>query len=191
MLLISALLTPFIAACNAPGSEVTLVSYKDPYFPEPLNLALNECVYRYDADGDAHIVGRSDTPPGSTGGQVTQILHVQIYWRPHPGKSHVERSTTNALLRYTLGTETGVAEYFGTGFAYPKEKRDERLVVELESAYLRLESLEGQVADLLGDMRVSGKLIATHTPARAAELLRVAELMRTLEVLGEAPPEDE
>ena len=163
--------------CRGPVSTVQFVSYKDAYFPETYRVVLPGCAYWIDAGHDIHVVGRADRPDSDGKGPVRQYLHVCIYWKPHPGKTHADSSTSDALLRYVVAGDNGVAVYTGTGFAFPKEQRGGRLEVDIESARLRLESLSGDLPDVLGDAHVTGKLIVDKDPGKAAQLIRESELL--------------
>jgi len=168
-----AALSFWLAGCGSGGVE--LLSYKDPYFPEPYRFQPQECVYRIDPTGDIHVAGRCVEE--IDGGQTTQYLHIHIFWKPLPGKTHAEASTTDALLRYVVATDAGVASYRGTGFVFPKKKRGDRLEVTIESGRLRLESSSGSLGDFLGNTRLTGELMAEHEPAMTANFLREAELL--------------
>lgn len=173
-----ALLAGVQAGCGLSTSTLELKSYRDPYFPEHYQVEFADCVYRVAPGGDIHVVGHTErSEADAPADPLTQSLHVHIYWQPHPGKTHAESSTSDAVLRYVVATDSGVAVYSGTGFAYPKSRRDGRIEVRIESARLRLESQSGDVPDVLGDTRVTGRLIATNDPAQAAALVRESELL--------------
>lgn len=177
-LTLALLLSASVAAgCRGPASSVELRSFRDPYFPEPYQLDLPGCVYRLDAGRDIHVAGKTHSADGPHG-SVTQYLHVHIYWKPNPGKTPADDSTSNALVRYVVVTPKGAAEYLGTGFAYPAGKPGKRLTVKLESVYLRPELVEGEVPDLLGQTHLSGQLVANCQPTAAAQLIRESELLR-------------
>ncbi len=158
-------------------SAIEFVSYKDPYFPERYQVDFDECAYQVAPGGDIHATGRART--STDNGLLTQLIHVHVYWRPWPGKTSVNETTTTALLRYAVATETGVAVYSGTGFALPKKMKNGKLRVQIESGRLRLESQSGDVPDLLGDARLVGTLILDDDPGLASHLTRELELLTT------------
>lgn len=167
-----------LLGCHRPTSTVELVSYKDPYFPEPYQVDFDHCVYRVDRGGDHHLVGRADFQPSADGqGRVTQFLHVHMFWKPWPGKTYADSTGMDATLRYVIVTQSGVASYVGTGFVYPKrQRRNGTIVAKIEHARLRLETLVGAPPELLGDARLNGTLVATHQPNQALDTLREMEL---------------
>ncbi len=163
--------------CKGPSSTVELVSYKDPSFPEPYLVEFAECAYRLAPGRDIHVAGRSEELDRD-GTPLRQYLHVHIYWKPHPGKTHANATATNALLRYVVATADGVATYAGTGFAFPKKKKlGNELQIEIESARLHLASQTGDLPDFLGQTTVAGTLSAMHDSGRATQLVREMELL--------------
>jgi hypothetical protein len=155
-----------------------LVSYKDPYFPEPYTVEFSQCAYQVDNCGDYHFVGRATREPVDGGsGRITQLLYVHLFWRPRPGKTFADKTNSNATIRYAIVTDSGVAVYAGTGFVYPKRKRfGSDVVATLERARLRLESLVGQAPELLGEARLTGKLVARQDPNLTMDVRRELEL---------------
>jgi hypothetical protein len=171
-----AIVAAWTCGCQQSGSTVEFTSYKDPYFPQPYVVDFDACAYRHDAGDDCHIV--AETTSTEDDQTVNQYLHVQIYWMPQPGKTYAHSTTTNALLRYVVATADGVAEYAGTGFVFPERRRDGRLELAIESGYLRLELLDGDVPELLGDARVEGELIAENDAGTVARVIRKSQLLR-------------
>ncbi len=156
------------------ASSVRLISYKDPYFPERVEVRLSDCAYWTDPGGDIHAAARAGSLVA--GQAVTHYLHVHIFWHPRPGKTWADQTTTDALLRYVVVAPDGVLVYCGTGFALPRKKLGRELRIDLELARLKLDSRSGELADIFGDFRLSGTLHARHAPAAAANLIREAEL---------------
>ena len=163
--------------CQGPVSRLELASYADPYFPEHSTVEFQNCAYRIDAGGDIHIVGRHDTQAESGRVTMRQNLHVDIYWKPYPGRTPVDPTMTDALVRYVVATPEGVATYAGTGFVFPKTTPGRTIEVDLESARLRLETTTGSLGDVLGETHVTGKLAAKHDPGTAAKLSHDLELV--------------
>jgi hypothetical protein len=176
--LVAVVLLAGLAGCTTvkPDSRVELVSYQDPYFPETFDVHMSECVYRKDASGDLHVVGRA-TAHDPEHGPLVQYLHVHVYWKPRPGKTYANASAATAVLRYLVLTDDGAAVYDGTGFAYPKRMRGGKLTLDIEAARLHLKSQRGDVPDVLGDARVNGRLRAQVEPAETTDLLRTIDLL--------------
>lgn len=174
--LLAGLAVVVLSGCNGPTSELRLVSYQDPYFPETVQVRLVDCKYRFDAGRDLLVVGRSELPDeDSEEAARAEYLHVRMFWKPVPGRSFAESSQTDALIRYVVVTEGGTAVYAGTGFAFPK-KRLGGMDIALESGRLQLESTDGDTPDVLGETRLTGTLRARHDPNAQAGLTREMEL---------------
>lgn len=127
-----------------------------------------------------------DEPAGDARAQkaeadfVEQLLHIHIFWRPRPGKTHANPTTTDAIMRYGIVTGTGAALYTGTGFAYPKLKsRGKRLAVDVESARLALANDIGDAPTLLGPTRVQGRIVARERSATVIDIRRELDLLET------------
>ena len=171
-------LVPALAAGLSAGcatSTVLLVSYKDPYFPERIHIALSDGACWTDASGDIHAAARGTTQTAQ--GTATHYLCIHRFWSPKPGKTHAEESMTDATLRYCVSTENGVLVYTGTGFVFPKKRLTGGLEINIESARLRLESRSGDLPDIFGNSRLTGTLLARDDPDAAADLIRQAELL--------------
>ncbi|MFQ5805635.1 MAG: hypothetical protein ACE5I3_04205 [Phycisphaerae bacterium] len=167
-----------LLGCTRPSAALELTSYKDPYFPETYEVALADCAYYVGPGGDYHVVGRaSHTPEDGTGGTITQLLHVHLFWKPRPGKTFDNPTTVDAIIRYAIVTDSGVAVYSGTGFVYPKRRRvSDELIAEIEIARLRLDSEAGDAPELLGAARLTGKLVAQNNASLAVDLRRQLDL---------------
>jgi hypothetical protein len=172
------LLPALVAGCGRPAASLEITSYKDPYFPETYEVALNDCAYYIDPGGDYHVVGRAEhTPADSSGASVTQLVHVHMFWKPRPGKTFDNPTAVDATIRYAIVTDAGTVVYCGTGFVYPKKRwLSAKLIAKVESARLRMESQCGDPPELLGVARVAGKLTAEDNPALAVDLRRQLEL---------------
>jgi hypothetical protein len=149
-------------------------SFKDPFFPERRTVSFPNCDYRTGPTGDIFVTARSSEE--QSGHQQTQYLSVHVFWKPKPGKTWVESSTTDALLRYVVRDDGGAVVYTGTGFAYLKPTFGGGLEIRIESGRLRLESTSGELEDRLGDMRLTGTLVPRRDPTGTANLEREAEL---------------
>jgi hypothetical protein len=157
------------------SSRLSVTSYQDPYFPETYHAAVRDAVYDVGPTGDIHAVGKAESQTDA--GRTTQYLHVHIFWKPHPGKTWAESSTTDAVLRYVLVTDKGSATYTGTGFAFPKKARwGDDYDITVESARLRLESKTGDMPDVLGPAQLTGRLHVRHDEPAAAHQVRDAQL---------------
>lgn len=90
-----------------------------------------------------------------------QFLHVQLMWLPYPGRTPVDETATNLIIRYVVVSEGQVGVYGGGGFAWPRGeagKEDVSLVIEGSSLALLAKS-EG-FTDLLTPARLTGTIYA-------------------------------
>ena len=162
------------AATGCATASMTFTSYKDPFFPETFSTRFPNCVYRTGPTGDIFVTARATEDKDAR--RQTQYLDLHVFWKPKPGKTWAESSTTDAILRYVVTDETGAAVYIGTGFAYPKQTLAGGLEIRLESGRLRLESRSGELEERLGDMGLTGTLTPRRDPGATANLQREAEL---------------
>lgn len=175
---VAALLPVLVWGCGRPTGTLALTSYKNPYSPETYQVKFAECAYYTGPSGDYHIVGRAThVPEDNPDGEVSQLLHVHLFWKPRPGKTYDNPSTMDATIRYAIITERGSAVYSGTGFVYARQRRmSDELIVEIESAQLRLERQQGDAPDVLGAVRAAGELLAQRDAALAVGLRRELDL---------------
>lgn len=178
LLFVATTLPMFVLGCTRPTGSLELTSYKDPYFPETYEVELDECAYYAGPGGDYHIVGRAThIPEDNPGGEITQLLHVHLFWQPRPGKTFDNPSSVDATIRYAILTEQGAAIYCGTAFVYPKKHRTgDDITVKIESARLRLESQDGEPPELIGTARLRGKFVADNDPSLTVDLRRELDL---------------
>jgi len=162
-----------LVAAGCTSSNLQLVSYKDPYFPETYRVNLTSGAYRTDPGGDIHAAAEGST--AAEHGATREFLHVHVFWKPMPGKTPADSTTTDATIRYVVETESGVAVYSGTGFAFPKETFGGGLDLVIEASRLRLESQSGALGDLFGNSRLTGTLKTRHDPVAAANIIRAAD----------------
>ncbi len=178
-LLVVAVLSPLLLlGCARPAGTLELTSYKDPYLPQTYLVEFDDCAYYCGPGGDYHIIGRAThAPAGDPKGEITQLLHVHLFWRPRPGKTFDNPTTVDATIRYAILTEQGAAIYCGTGFAYASQRRmSDLLDVKVENARLRLEHQSGDTPDLIGNARAIGELLAENNAGLVVDLRRELDL---------------
>jgi hypothetical protein len=129
-----------------------------------------------DRDGDYQIAARAARAPGAAAGSpIVQLLHVHIFWKPWPGKTHDDASGVDATLRYVVASDEGASVFSGTGFVYPRRDWRRQLVAELESGRLQLVARIGTPPEVLGDARIRGRLNPIEDPGQTVEMLRELE----------------
>ncbi|MCC6361062.1 MAG: hypothetical protein IT450_20160 [Phycisphaerales bacterium] len=178
--LIAAVLTAasLLTGCASRG-QVQLTSFKDPYFPENQRIAFDECVFRKDGGGDFLVVGYLGAwqPPGMDQ-PVEQWLEIRTFWQPKPGKTRDDPSGTTATLRLVLADENGCVVYTGAGFVFPSTIRfSKRMEFSIEGARLSPDSTSGSTTELLGEIRLQGKITADPDDHRAIDLSRQVDLL--------------
>ncbi|MFH1746558.1 MAG: hypothetical protein ABIG44_05870 [Planctomycetota bacterium] len=166
-----------LPGCARPKCEIELLSYKDPYFPEPYRVTFDTCVFRRDAGGDFHIAGLvTSSVEDQESATITQYLCVHVFWKPYPGRTFANSTTNDATIRYVIVTADGMAAYAGTGFILPKLRRDKLLTATIENANLKLVAQTGNPAEILGDARLTGTLQARRDDHQTIDLTRQLEL---------------
>ncbi len=172
----------FVGACQR--AETRFVSYRDPYFPAAFHVTCENCAYRVSPAGDVFVAGHAlrEAKPGigepqvePPGGRADEYLQVHIFWKPHPGKTWVESTMTDATLTYTVCNEQGTLTYVGTGFVYP-HRTAAGMEFDVESGRLRLVARSGEIPDTLGDTRLTGTMHARQDAAATVDLIREAQV---------------
>ena len=82
---------------------------------------------------------------------MSQVIEVEVFWRPRPGTSFAESSQTNANIVYSLTTGAGTITYEGAGFVYFSPSMDKkRMEGRIESATLYPARTVKEQPDLFG-----------------------------------------
>lgn len=158
------------------GVNVTVVTpgAPDTTFRSPFD----DCAYVRNADHDYHVLAHSMTVSRVTGG-LSELIQANIYWRPRPGRTGDHPTSADAIIRYIVVADDGLAIYRGTAYVYPKlNKHTGTLTVLIERATLELEDEFGHSPAGATTIRLSGRLHAADDPGRAVELRRRVELAR-------------
>ncbi len=116
-----------------------------------------------------------DAPPAPQTDQfwLAQLLHINVFWLPHPGKTNAESTQTNATIEYCLLVGGQVISYQGAGFVYFKQSRDGQTITgRIESATLTPTGPLDQGLDLFGPSRIQGTFTARRDRRQVVALLR-------------------
>jgi hypothetical protein len=90
-----------------------------------------------------------------------QFLHVQLMWLPYPGRTPVDETATNLIIRYVVVSEGQVGVYGGGGFAWPRgEAGKEDVSLVIEGSSLALLAKSDGFTDLLTPARLTGTIYA-------------------------------
>lgn len=174
-------LLALLVGCQSNTTQLELVSYKDPYFPETFAVKLDTCVFRQAPGGDLHVAAHVERPLEPTDAEptpsmVAQYLHIHMFWRPRPGRTHANETTTDAVIEYAIVNNDGLALYRGAGFVYPRKQKNGRLVLDVEDARLKLDRRVGTLPEVLGDARLTGTIVAYEDTNATVDLMRQLEL---------------
>ncbi len=94
---------------------------------------------------------------------MSQIIHIEVFWRPEPGRTYAEKTQTNATILYTLLTGNDAISYEGTGFVYFRPSWDKRTITgHIESATLFPARQVGAPSDLFGPCHLTGAFRAVQ-----------------------------
>lgn len=111
--------------------------------------------------------------------RMSQLLQVEVFWRPRPGTTYAESTQTNANMVYCLISGRDCITYEGAGFVSFNESRDGlTLTGMIESAALYPARMVNAPVDLFGPCRLSGTFVARKD--RAAVVQRQLMLQKKL-----------
>ncbi|MBN2448122.1 MAG: hypothetical protein JXO22_15440 [Phycisphaerae bacterium] len=172
------------AGCSVRESGIQILSHRDPADPELFTNDFDQSAYIKSAHGDYDIVAESMTVSRATG-SIRQYLHLRLYWRPHPGLTFADKDSTNATVRYVILADGGLSVYEGTGFVYPKRRRDGTIIALIERTELHPAEEWGDAPVPLGEINIRGELHVDDDASRAVNLLRELD-----QLIGTAPDRD-
>jgi hypothetical protein len=152
-----------------------------------LKSSLDVAVYSHGQSPETSFV-LTDIPPAallSDSPADGQLIHIDLLWEPKPGATPLDRTATNAAIRYVVlvGREVGV--YGGAGFVRPRGVPGSaaRLTVTVRDSSLRLMHATPGFVDRMGTARLSGSFTAARDDAQARRL-RYAASQRVTNALG-------
>lgn len=181
------------AGCQPVVTQFEIVSFRSSAVPEIYRERFDGGYYRINADHNWTLVfeikpvlvrpvhkDEATSQPASAPAQgddeelwMSQIVEVEVFWRPHPGRSYAESSQTNANIVYCLTTGTGSITYEGAGFVTFSESRDRKSVKgRIESATLYPARTVKEPSDLFGPCRMTGTFTAVEDRKRVVERLQ-------------------
>ncbi len=127
--------------------------------------------YSYDDHHNLTIVlieGPADSP--------RRAATIRVFWRPRTGRTPLDKTATNATIRYMVFPPSDppmVAVYGGAGFVNPRsEEGDATYRGDLWQANLRLSDASEGYRDAIGVADVTGPIVAQRDDARTKLLLR-------------------
>lgn len=179
--------------CQSKGTQLEVTAFRSPSAPEIYRERFDAGYYCINADqswtfifeimpvqvaapqtGDA----ASSQPTDETGSSedalwMSQIVEVEVFWRPRPGTSYAESSQTNANIVYGLTTGAGSITYEGAGFVSFSPSADKKSIQgRIESSTLYPARTVNAPPDLFGPCRMTGRFTAIEDRKHVVEKLR-------------------
>jgi hypothetical protein len=105
-----------------------------------------------------------------------RFLHIEVLWRPRPGKTPIEPSSTNVTIRFVVVSGGEVGVYVGGGFAWIAGGRakGEPLELDMIGSSISLVDKTPGFVDLLSPASLIGELAARPNPDNARATRRAA-----------------
>ena len=105
-----------------------------------------------------------------------RFLHIEVLWRPRPGRTPIEASSTNLTIRFVVVSEGEVGVYAGGGFGWIDggTDMDEELGIEITGSSLSLIDKTPGFVDLLSPAEMTGTLGARKNADNARATRRAA-----------------
>jgi hypothetical protein len=105
-----------------------------------------------------------------------RFLHIEVLWRPRPGRTPIEASSTNLTIRFVVVSEGEVGVYAGGGFGWIDggTDMDDELGIEITGSSLSLIDKTPGFVDLLSPAEMTGTLGARKNADNARATRRAA-----------------
>lgn len=105
-----------------------------------------------------------------------RFLHIEILWRPRPGRTPIEASSTNLSIRFVVVSHGEVGVYVGGGFAWITggKPADTELELDITGASVSLVDKTPGFVDLLSPATLVGELGAQKNAENARATRRAA-----------------
>lgn len=197
-LLIAALGSAATLGCRSTPTRFEILSFRRPQAPERLSERFDPGSFAVNARGnwdivfeipptlivlgDPEIAARGETTEGAAAPSpptadrevwMSQIILVNVFWRPRPGKTHAESTQTDATILYNLMTGGEVIAYEGAGFVYFKQSRDGMTIKgRIESSDLTPQRHVNRPDDLFGPCRIRGTFTARKDRKHVVSILK-------------------
>lgn len=163
----------FLSGCTIWSSVGDLQVESQNADPVILAFEPTEAVYSHDVSGESSF-WISDIPLDDLlSGTIThgQIMHIELFWVPKPGKTPMDDSATNAIIRHIILEDCELGIYGGAGFIVPRGKLGKRTAhLSIAQASLTLQDKTAGFADLLTPAQLTGDISAELDDALARNL---------------------
>ncbi|MCK6457852.1 MAG: hypothetical protein L6Q92_15140 [Phycisphaerae bacterium] len=162
-----------LAGCTPKGNVLRIESFKQRGAPETLSEHFDEAFFASDAQGHWDIVLRAVRPsPHDVDGELVQVFHARLFWRPVPGTTYAEPSQTDATLCYAILDVDRAISYEGAGFVYfSLDRTGDVMTGTVESGTISPRRADGPAPDLLGPSQVRGHFTAYRNRRWTVEAL--------------------
>jgi len=151
----------------------------DPPPKRTLQCELRQGYYR---PGDAGAVTIALAGSGSSAaeGPTTELLLIEMFWRPNPGVTFSDPAATNAKITYVVDLAGSVMVFQGAGFVRIWENRARAaLSGQVYSSDLRLLSSVGVAEPRMRSVAITGRFDAVNNPPQTIkQILRVEKYLR-------------
>jgi hypothetical protein len=157
-----------------------------------LHPTLPTRIYRFVDDNTADIIltdlSLEDLTSDAALPASGQIVHVQLFIRPRPGRTPIERTACSASLRYAVLARGEAGIYAGAGFLVPESVPGGSLFGgSMTRSPVRLVRATAQFVDLLGPAEADVSFIAKRDDDTVT---RWVNLMDRLALIGKQVEED-
>ncbi len=153
----------------------------------PTSLPMTPVTSSYAIDEAGTSIMLSDIPTSTLeadGPASGQVLHVGVLWKPLPGRTAIDPTSTNVSLRLLVLHNGEAGLYGGGGFAsISGNPEDGRLALTVEGSDLRLLAKSTGFVDRLTPAQMLGEFQVTRNEAQARRMRRAAT-QRVTNALG-------
>jgi len=167
--------------CVAGSSTIAIVDYRRSGDSRKYEESFDESFYSLDPSGRLDIVLRRARPGEADPRQViSQVVHLQSFWRSIPGQTVASTTQINATVSYLImaGRDKTLLEGAGSLF-FSENAITDRLEATLELAMLRPVGHADTPEPLFDRAELSGQITAVRDAHRVRRLLREVEQYRS------------
>lgn len=147
-----------------------------------------ESLYSVSDDGLADIILRKTATHSQDPTQkITQIIHLQTFWKPHPTRTFANDSMINAKISYVMLRGSSGVSYDGGGFVdYRRKKKKSIIYGTIEGGELQPLRAIGSDIAIFDKPILYGDFKATRDDRRVRRIIN--DIVRTLGPLPRIEP---
>jgi len=133
--------------------------------------------YRLAPGGLVELVLQTERPSALDPTQtIRQVLLIQAFWNPQPGRSFVESSQIDARVRFAMLTPPTGVRYDGSAMVtWRVDRASRRLTGWIESGSLTPRFRMGDAVEPFGAANFTGSFIADENPGEVVETIQMLE----------------